>query len=129
MAFSIKRWAPIGLASAVVTISSLALAGSTYGSPITISGNTAYGTLAYARYSSDTNESIGCYTEAFPGSATLVYCSVRDPDGKYLGCTSTDSNIAATARSINDTSFVEFHVAADGTCTFLIVQDYSGNIH
>ena len=118
----------IGLALAIGTVSSIALAGWAYSETVTIvtgacNGESpcyAQGSLNAVRYSSDSQEQIGCVNY---GSA--IQCSATNAAGTWVYCFSSDPTLVANERAINETSSIWFLYDASGTCTNLDVDNTS----
>ncbi len=105
----------------------VASAGGKYDYPVIVnsSGMVAYGALGSARNSSDSNQYIGCYNEAYSSGSQYIICFARDSAANYASCTSTDPHFMAVAQSVSGDSFVEFSWNSSGTCTFVEVINTS----
>ena len=87
--------------------------------------SSAGGTTAGARYSSDTQQYIGCNLLK-SGSGPAVLCAAQDKTGKYLFCTGYSSKWAAVVKGITDFSYIVFTSAkGNGNCTNLEVHNSS----
>lgn len=86
----------------------------------------AYGNLADAFNSADSNQYIGC-----GGQPTYGWCQAHDasadPDGLHGAyCFTTDPDVIGHIRSISADSYVSFHLdPATGECTSLAVSHNS----
>jgi hypothetical protein len=92
--------------------------------PWWVGPNSAYGAVDPTRYSSDSNQSIGCMTT---GNGFLS-CDARSIDGYPRSCSgyTADPGLLAAARSINKTSLIQFTAdATDGSCIDLRVTNSS----
>ncbi len=125
---------PIAVALGLLFATSSAWAGYTSYSAVYVlpgpPGNPSYGsgTVNAARFSSDSNQVIGC--ELYPTSnlgLIQTFCFAGDSSGKYLSCGSSSPLIAQIATSINSTSFISFTVT-NGSCTSLAVENWSAAV-
>jgi hypothetical protein len=84
----------------------------------------AYGSMAGARYSADSQQYIGCRFSNTTGP--YVICLARDNIGKSLYCAGFESRYLAAAKAITDFSFISFGVTPGSTlCTKLEVTNNS----
>ena len=85
------------------------------------------GTMAGARYSTDSIQYIGCIFSNTNGPS--VVCSATDRNGKSSLCSSYEPQFAAAAKAITDFSYIQFNVAPDGrSCRNLTVENSSENL-
>jgi hypothetical protein len=124
------RFFSVAITLSVVAASSVALAGlnASTGSVYVLANTYASGPVAGARYSSDSAEYIGCEVSTAPGGTPWLWCFANNSSGTYLGCTSQDVALVATARAVNETSEIAFD-ASNGTCTYLWVTNASYFMH
>ena len=117
------------LSLALVSHSLPAWAGS-FGLPEVTTTHPVFGTLgtmAGARYSTDSVQYIGCHFSNTYGPS--VVCSATDRNGKSSLCSSYGSQFAAAAKAITDFSYIQFNVAPDGrSCRNLTVENSSENL-
>jgi hypothetical protein len=84
----------------------------------------AYGTLTGARYSADTQQSIGC-----GDSVNGIFCSAKDKIGRSVSCYSSDPKLIAAVNAMTDSSYINFRVNPDTTlCSALTVNNGSPNL-
>lgn len=115
----------IGLIVAGVTAVSLANAGSHYSNNVLVYTGQASGNISAARFSSDGNQYVGCYTVAWAGSP-LGACFFNDSSNHYFSCYTSDPNMLATMHGINATSYLYASTGPDGsTCNYLEVYNDS----
>ncbi|NVJ21308.1 MULTISPECIES: hypothetical protein [Myxococcus] len=86
---------------------------------------TASGSLGDARNTADTQQFIGCGITTYVGSAPTVACFAMDTSSNYVGCSSTNADLLATAQSINGDSYITFTWDAFSGCTSLSVTNAS----
>jgi hypothetical protein len=91
---------------------------------VQIGTNFAKGSMAGARYRTDSTQYIGC---SFPNAnSPFVSCAATDKAGKNLFCVGYDTRYKEVLKSISDFSLIEFSVAAGGTlCDSLTVRNLS----
>jgi hypothetical protein len=92
-----------------------------------VGANSASGSMAAARDSSDSLQYIGCSFSNNGGP--FVVCSAKDKAGKSYTCTSTSPALAAAVKAITDFSSIVFG-SLDGTasCSGLWVQNFSSHL-
>jgi hypothetical protein len=117
-----KRLAKIGVATALLTTTIAAYAG--IRAQIFVQVDTvsryAYGAMTDARGSSDPNQQISCYTNASVGS-----CSFVNSAGTGGSCYTYNQTLIQQIREISDESYVFAQWNADGTCSYILVQNMS----
>ncbi len=86
----------------------------------------AYGSLASARNSPDTVQSIGCSTfyDAV-NRRNQVSCAASNAAGVSAQCASQDPNLVQVSLAIHNDSFVQFRWDATGACTTIFVTNSS----
>lgn len=90
--------------------------------------SSAWGDLGYARNSTDSTQSIGCYLiGSGVDGGTYGICNARNAAGVTRSCSTDASNYLYIITSINSDSFVQFKWNASGKCTMLIVETKSAN--
>ncbi|MCP3063203.1 hypothetical protein LXT21_30945 [Myxococcus sp. K38C18041901] len=93
---------------------------------IDLATDRASGSLGDARNSADTRQFIGCSITTTVGSAPILGCFAYDVAGTYFACSSTNSDLLATARSITTDSFISFNrYPGTATCSVLSVVNAS----
>jgi hypothetical protein len=112
----------MGLALGLHTLP--AWAGNVSLSQVVVESTYATGSMGGARYSSDSQQYIGCSISNTNGSA--VVCSAMDKAGRVFTCVSTEAKWVAAAKAITDSSAL-FFGAVSGTpaCGYLRVANYS----
>jgi hypothetical protein len=105
----------LGLALSSISIPAWAGAESAPEVEIGIFNNGFYfasGSMAGARYSSDSQQYIGCY---LLGHSDFITCWARDKTGKSLVCASNDPGWRSMVKAITDFSHI-FFTARDSIC-------------
>ncbi|MBN2525573.1 MAG: hypothetical protein JXR76_04205 [Deltaproteobacteria bacterium] len=92
-------------------------AGEAVSAPVVVSTNTAYGGISYARYSSDSTQTIYCGV----GTDGWLNCYARNSSGTSKSCYASpgDANydqFVQVVMSINPASRIWFHWNSDGKC-------------
>ncbi|MFY1830818.1 hypothetical protein ACN47A_33215 [Myxococcus fulvus] len=107
MTKNIAKLVGIGITALIGTA---AWAGAKNYDPVSIDLGTdrASGSLGDARNSADTRQFIGCSITTFVGSAPTLGCFAYDVSGTFFACSSTNSDLMATARSITTDSTITF---------------------
>jgi hypothetical protein len=112
------------LGLALVSQSLPAWAGLVYTPEVSVSSSGAVGSMAGARYSTDSTQYIGCTFSNTSGP--YVLCNATNNTGNSLFCVTTESKYLAAAKAITDFSYIYFAVTpGSGFCTYLQVQNYS----
>jgi hypothetical protein len=115
-----------------------AFAGIYTGSSVTVSGNTASGSVYQTRYSGNSTEGIGCYIGAYVANADITNTSAN----VYLSCSATNSSGTSYScyvnnppaawitmmSSINQVSWIYFYGDSQGHCQGLNVEQNSNNL-
>jgi hypothetical protein len=78
-----------------------------------------------ARTSPDSLQYVRCYTDYTPGVGTMMGCQAQDAAGQQGACYSADPEFVAMARTVNDTSHVDFFWDANRYCTRMRVMNSS----
>lgn len=114
--------AVLGLALCLTGIP--AWAGFTQRDEIQVTTTFAHGTMTGARYSTDSQQYIGCSFDNSNGP--FVVCSARNKAGNSFICTSTNPKIAVAVKAMTDSSYLHFNMGAGKTsCDFLLVGNDS----
>jgi hypothetical protein len=114
--------AVIGVGVAVVaSYAYQARAGFKSNNTVSISGNSAFGSLGAARNSADGNQYIGCDYWIYGN----LYCRARNSANVVVSCSSGDPEFISLSHSINGDSWVNFNSNASGICTYLEVDNGS----
>lgn len=66
----------------------------------------ARGSMVGARYSNDTQQSIGC-TYTVTSGGEYVSCWAMDRLGRFFTCSSTNPNLFTPVRTMTDSSFIQ----------------------
>lgn len=110
------------LAASILAVSTAAYAGLRQSYPVQVFSTHASGSVASARNSANSTESLECWTY----SAGSGGCSARSAAGVNAMCSfGVNANLAATVRSINGDSWVAFYFDTAGTCTSIQVNNGS----
>jgi hypothetical protein len=131
------RFVTVGLAFAACLAAPVAFGG--FASPWQVGVNTdangngdgtgnIWGNLSGARYSSDGVEYIGCDANAWAGTYSDAYCYARDSTGNYGSCMTTDPDLIANVRGINETGSLDIYYDASGNCTAIFVSHQSQSL-
>jgi len=87
----------------------------------------ASGSMVGARYSTDSQQYIGC---RFLNNGTFVMCVATDKTGKSAACTSTDPRYATVIKAITGSSYINFESdLGTGSCIELNVVNASDLIN
>jgi hypothetical protein len=79
-------------------------------SEVTITTNAAYGSMAGARYSTDSQQYIGC-NFTHPALGLIINCSARDKTGRSFTCWSNETRFVNAAKALTDSSYIYFNTA------------------
>ncbi|MGH8106120.1 MAG: hypothetical protein ACREO2_07365, partial [Arenimonas sp.] len=88
----------------------------------------AGGTMTDARGSADNQQFIGCYSyyDTMGGAAPYMgFCYASNSAGMTKSCSTTNSAIVQSIRSISAESYIGFSWNADGTCRYVLVNNNS----
>jgi hypothetical protein len=118
----------VAVAIAACLVSSVAVGGYRVAFNVFLGSTYADGNVGAARYSSDSNQEIGCYAQGSPGSV-YAGCYAADSSGNYASCVTGDPAFVATVGRINATSFIWFEYNSSGQCTYLTVDNDSSYIY
>lgn len=113
------------LGLAVFTQSLPAWAGQKYLPEVTVGTGWATGSLVGARYSGDNKQAIGCQFEPLYARVT---CAATDKTGKVFYCTRIDTTFGNVVKAITDSSVLHFAGDSQGTCTSLIIENFSRSL-
>jgi hypothetical protein len=102
-----------------------AWAGEKYLPEVTVGTGWAMGSMAGARFSSDTKQAIGCQFEPL---YARVNCGATDKTGNVFYCTRIDANFGNVVKAISDSSFIYFSGDSQGTCTSFIIENFSRSL-
>jgi hypothetical protein len=118
----------IGMAVLCLTLCSQsfpAWAGYATQSEVTITTNAAYGSMAGARYSTDSQQYIGC-NFTHPALGLLINCSARDKTGQSFTCWSNETRFVNAAKALTNYSYIYFNTApGSSSCGDLQVYNSS----
>ncbi|PTL83002.1 hypothetical protein [Vitiosangium sp. GDMCC 1.1324] len=119
--------------SAVLAVSTVAVAGSSGGQQVNIwtdsAGQTnANGTFKAVRNSADTQQYIGCSLYAYDTSSFSATCYATSATGQYASCFTSDANMLKVVQTLNPASYLYFVVNADGSCDRVISVNASYNL-
>jgi hypothetical protein len=86
----------------------------------------AMGSMVAARYSKDSNQTIGCTAYTLP-SYSWTSCYAMDRAGNTLACGSGDPHWASVVQAMTSSSFINFTVAYNngGECSHIIIKNDS----
>jgi hypothetical protein len=87
----------------------------------------AEGTIATVRASNDAVQSIGCVVRTTLGAPASVTCYATDSSGRSLQCNVTQASFAQAVGAMTSNSNIVFKWDAQGTCTYLSIENYSTN--
>jgi hypothetical protein len=128
-----KRKSFVGLS--LTLLATAAIAGTVSSVPVSVTVNadlsgSAYGNLASARQSADSQQFIGCSIQRAANPTTGIvtaggYCQARNASGTMGFCSTTDATLLDAVQGIADYSYVSFAWRADGTCTRINVSTQS----
>jgi hypothetical protein len=86
----------------------------------------AFGSLASARASADTNQDIGCLQYYLGNSSYYTSCWAEDATGHYVSCYSQDAAFFHAATAIKGDSALGFNFTnSSGLCTSLEIENDS----
>lgn len=92
----------------------------------------ASGSMAGARYSKDSKQSIGCYIIFYrhdDGIAPFMGCSARDSTGKEVHCHTPDLRYREAVQGMTDSSYIYFSLPQGGTyCNDIQIYDGSDQL-
>lgn len=109
------------LVALTLAIPAAAFAGFTQNFEVTISGDTAQGTIAGARTSADNIQYMNCV------DGDYAYCVARSASGNIQACFTVDDHQRAVIRSVTSNSRIFFQRASDGSCARMYV--FNGSQH
>ena len=102
-----------------------AWAGQKYLPEVTVGTGWAMGSMVGARYSGDSKQAISCQFEPL---YARVSCSAVDKTGKFFYCSRIDANFGNVVKAITDSSVIHFAGDSQGTCTSLILENFSRSL-
>lgn len=115
--------------AALCASSGLAMAGMRFSAEVYINDTyrTAGGSMTDARGSADTRQFIGCYHyyDSASSSPYLGFCQASNSAGLTKSCSTTNSAIVQSIRSISSESNISFAWNTDGTCRYVLVNNNS----
>lgn len=125
-----KRPIAIFCLAALFASSGLAIAGLRFTSEVYVSDTyrSAGGSMTDARGSADTRQFIGCYHyyDTLGGATPYVgFCQAANSAGLTRSCSTTNSAIVQSIRSISAESNISFSWNSDGTCRYVLVDNNS----
>ncbi|NMO23325.1 hypothetical protein HPC49_50480 [Pyxidicoccus fallax] len=97
----------------------------TYYVTVNTTTRTAFGSLANARASADTQQLISCSVHAFNSGSSGVTCEAQDANGVNAYCTSSAAAMVNAVASISGDAYLLFKYDTNGTCTYLYVSNAS----
>ncbi|MCY1023791.1 hypothetical protein [Pyxidicoccus sp. MSG2] len=123
----------LALVATLVVASSTALAGSSGGQQVSIwtdsLGQTnANGTLSTARFSSDTQQYIGCSLYSYDTGSFSATCYATTATGQYASCYTSNADMLKVVQTLNPASYLYFVANADGSCDRVISVNASYNL-
>ena len=124
-----KRFVTGFCVAAFCVSSSLVMAGMRLASEVYVNETyrTAGGSMTDARGAADTRQFIGCY-HYYDSSSTTPYvgfCQASNSAGLTKSCSTTNSQVVQSIRSISAESNISFAWNPDGTCRYVLVNNNS----
>jgi hypothetical protein len=120
------------LGLALVSNSLPAWAGSRTTQEVEISGSIAKGAVADVRFSSDSQQYIGCTfskSSSSSGSSSFVTCVATDKTGRSLVRSINDPNAPSVVKAISDNSLITFGTLTGRPyCGYLEVENSSEHL-
>ena len=112
----------LGFAAAVLLASTAALAGFRTAQQVVISDTAQFanGDLGYIYNTDDLTQYMGCVSYNTAGN-----CYAKDRTGLTRSCSTSDPNLLAVIRSLNNDSWLIFYWDTSGRCTFIEVENSS----
>lgn len=118
-----------GLALGMLMATNATVAGQRLVYPVNINDTYrfAVGTMSDARGSADSQQWIGCYTNAYPGSYASATCYATNATGTSRSCSTSDANLIQAIRSLTSESYLYFQWKSDGSgqCDYVFVENSS----
>ncbi|MEQ1512809.1 MAG: hypothetical protein ABL934_09040 [Lysobacteraceae bacterium] len=115
--------------AALFASSGLVMAGLRFTSEVYVSDafRGAGGSMTDARGSADSRQFIGCYHyyDSLGATPYLGFCQATNSTGLTRSCSTTNSAIVQSIRSISAESNISFSWYADGTCRYVVVDNNS----
>lgn len=112
------------VAIGIMTTAQLSLAGQHVDYEVTVGSDYAFGSLATARSSGDSQQRIGCYL-VYANNAVMGYCSARSRTGQTKSCLAYDAGKQEIIGSVGGGSYVFFRTDSHGLCSYLYVANDS----
>ena len=114
------------IVAAVCLVAAVAFAGEKRSQPVFIDFTFKYatGSIADARASTDTRQSIGCSVTAQP-TTTGMQCTAIDSQGRSAMCYSYNPEFVKAAQSVGPDSWIFFYFDDASLCTYLTVTNAS----
>jgi hypothetical protein len=125
---NIKNIALCAIGVALVGISSLSIAGQRLVYPVSINDTYSFavGTVSDARGSADNAQYIHCYNNAGAGwSGPSGGCTAANAAGVTRTCYTSSPVLVDAIRSISSETYIYFTWAADGSCSYLFIENGS----
>jgi hypothetical protein len=126
-----KRYSMMMMAILVTTVlgGATAWAGARWGTEVTIdtANRRAEGTIANVRASNDIVQTIGCVVRANSGAPAEARCYATNSSGLAVQCGSTEPGFVQAVGAMTSNSNIIFKWDAQGTCTYLSIENYSTN--
>lgn len=124
-----KRFVSVVCVTALCVSSSLVMAGMRFTSEVYVNETyrTAGGAMTDARGAADIRQFIGCYHYYDSASTTpyLGFCQASNSAGLTKSCSTTNSQVVQSIRSISAESNISFAWNTDGTCRYVLVNNNS----
>jgi hypothetical protein len=95
---------------------------------VTVGPSSASGSMVGARYSSDSQQYIGCVFYQETLTSGFVRCSARDKTGRSFSCSSYDPRWATVVKTIADSAVISFEGNDGGSCTSLVIENHSSHL-
>lgn len=120
-----RKYLQVIVAAVIGVGSGTAVAGYVWPIAVTLSDTAAYGNVSTARYSTDSNQEIGCEVS----TAGVVACYAWDANNSLKMCDTTNSAWAPIVAGINMTSEVLFNFDSNAYCTSIKIKNDSAFVH
>jgi len=124
-----KRFAIVFSVAVLCVSSGLVMAGLRFTSEVYVNETyrSAGGSMTDARGAADTRQFIGCYHyyDSASTSPYVGFCQASNSAGLTKSCSTTNSQLVQSIRSISAESNIGFSWNTDGTCRYVMVTNNS----
>jgi hypothetical protein len=113
-------------ALALAALATSAFAGLKLSYPVSVDSTSrvAWGSMGSARNSADAVQYIGCSVNTST-TGTYGICEARSPANSARSCSTTNADMLAAIRMVNEASFIFFTWDANSNCTQVSVVNWS----